>query len=140
MTNNISGVFIFEDAFYKQNKNQIDDYFTKTKDSLIFKTLRVTHTGSFNFTMQNDPDITYFAPYLFKSNNINYLPDFFDFYKLLRDTKATVKFSYNKYDNSDLPYLEQTFDLKALPKPKNAQYFKLTNLHTKGNKENAYHN
>lgn len=131
MTNNISGGFIFEDAFYKQNKNQIDDYFTKTKDSLIFKTLRITHTGSFNFTMQARQNITYFAPYIFKPNNINYLPIFFDFYKSLRDAKATVKFSYSKYDKIEPRYLEQTFDLKALPKPKNAQYFKLTNLHIK---------
>lgn len=131
MTNNISGVFIFEDAFYNQNKKQIDDYFTKAKDSLIFKTLLITHTGRFDFTMQNDPDMTYFAPYLFKPNNINYLPDFFDFYKLLRDTKTTVRFSYSKYDDSNLLYLEQTFDLMALNKPIDAQYFKLTNLHIK---------
>lgn len=131
MTNNVSGVFIFEDAFYNQNKKQVDDYFTKAKDSLIFKTLLVTHTGSFDFTMQASPDMTYFAPYLFKPNNINYLPDFFDLYKLLRDTKTTVRLSYNKYDDSDLLYLEQTFDLMALDKPIDAQYFKLTNLHTK---------
>lgn len=131
MTNTISGVFTFEDAFYKQNKKQIDDYFTKAKDALIFKTLLVTHTGGFNFTMQVRQNITYFAPYLFKANNINYLPIFFNFYKLLRDAKTTVKFSYSKYDNSDQLYLKQTFDLKALPKPKNAQYFKLTNLHIK---------
>lgn len=131
MTNNISGVFIFEDVFYKQNKKQVDDYFTKAKDSLIFKTLIVTHTGSFNFTMQTGPDMTYFVPYLFKPNNINYLPDFFDFYKLLRDAKATVKFSYSEYDKTEPLYLEQTFDLMALDKPIDAQYFKLTNLHTK---------
>lgn len=129
MTNNISGVFIFEDAFYKQNKKQVDDYFTKAKDSLIFKTLLVTHTGSFDFTMQNDPDITYFVPYMFKPGNINYLPDFFDLYKLLRDTKTTVKFSYSKYNKTKPLYSEQTFDLMALDKPIDAQYFKLTNLH-----------
>lgn len=129
MTNNISGVFIFGNAFYKQNKKQIDDYFTKAKDSLIFKTLLVTHTGSFDFTMQASPDMTSFAPYIFKPNNINYLPDFFDLYKLLRDAKTTVKFGYSKYNKTEPLYLEQTFDLKALPKPKNAQCFKLTNLH-----------
>lgn len=129
MTNNISGVFTFENAFYNKYQKQIDDYFTKAKDSLIFKTLLVTHTGCFDFTMQTRQDMTYFAPYIFKPNNINYLPIFFDFYKLLRDTKTTVRFSYSKYDNSDLPYLEQAFDLMALDKPKNAQYFKLTNLH-----------
>lgn len=131
MTNNISGVFTFEDAFYQQNKKQIDNYFTKAKDSLIFKTLIVTHTGNFDFTMQNDPDITYFAPYLFKPNNISYLSTFFDLYKLIRDAKTTVRFSYSEYDNSDLLYSEQTFDLMALDKPIDAQYFKLTNLHTK---------
>lgn len=129
MTDNISGVFTFEDAFYKQNKKQIDDYFTKAKDTLIFKTLRITHTGSFDFTMQNDPDMTYFVPYIFKPNNINYLPIFFDFYKLLRDAKTTVRFSCSEYDDSDPLYLEQTFDLMALNKPIDAQYFKLTNLH-----------
>lgn len=129
MTNNISGVFIFEDAFYQQNKKQIDDYFTKAKDSLIFKTLFVTHTGSFDFTMQTRQDMTYFAPYLFKPNNISYLPDFFDFYKLLRNAKTTIRFSYREYDDSDPLYLEQTFDLMALNKPIDAQYFKLTNLH-----------
>ena len=131
MTNNISGVFIFEDAFYNQNKKQIDDYFTKAKDSLIFKTLLVTHTGSFDFTMQASPDITYFVPYMFKPNDINYLPDFFDLYKLFRDAKTTVRFSYSEYDDSDPLYLEQTFDLMALNKPIDAQYFKLTNLHIK---------
>lgn len=131
MTNNISGVFTFEDTFYKQNKNQIDDYFAKAKDSLIFKTLIVTHTGSFNFTMQARQNITYFAPYIFKPNNINYLPIFFDLYKLIRDAKTTVRFSYSEYDKTEPRYLVQTFDLKALPKPKNAQYFKLTNLHIK---------
>lgn len=129
MINNISGVFTFEDAFYRQNKNRIDDYFTKAKDSLIFKTLLITHIGSFDFTMQNDPDMTYFAHYVFKPSDINYLPIFFDFYKLLRDAKTTVKFSYSEYDKTEPLYLEQTFDLKALPKPIDAQYFKLTNLH-----------
>lgn len=131
MNNNISGVFTFEDVFYKQNKKQIDNYFAKAKDALIFKTLHITHTGSFDFTMQNDPNMTYFAPYIFKPNNINYLPIFFDFYKLLRDAKTTVRFSYSEYDKTEPRYLVQTFDLKALPKPKNAQYFKLTNLHIK---------
>lgn len=131
MTNNISGVFIFEDAFYKQNKNQIDDYFTKAKDTLIFKTLRITHTGSFDFTMQNDPDMTYFVPYIFKPSDINYLPIFFGLYKLLRDAKTTVKFSYSEYDKTEPLYSEQTFDLMALDKPIDAQYFKLTNLHIK---------
>lgn len=131
MTNNISGVFIFEDAFYNKYQKQINNYFTKAKDSFIFKTLLITHTGRFDFTMQNDPDMTYFAPYLFKPNNINYLPIFFDFYKLLRDAKTTVRFSYSEYNDSDPLYLEQAFDLKALPKPIDAQYFKLTNLHTK---------
>ena len=131
MTNNISGVFIFEDAFYNQNKKQVDDYFTKAKDSLIFKTLLVTHTGSFDFTMQASPDMTSFAPYIFKPNNISYLPDFFDLYKLFRDTKITVKFSYSEYDKTKPLYSEQTFDLMALDKPINAQYFKLTNLHIK---------
>lgn len=131
MTNNISGIFIFEDAFYNKYQKQIDDYFTKAKDSLIFKTLIVTHTGNFNFTMQVRQDMPYFAPYLFKPNNINYLPIFFDFYKLLRDAKTTVRFSYSEYDNSDPLYLEQTFDLMALDKPIDAQYFKLTNLHVK---------
>lgn len=131
MTDNISGVFIFEDAFYRQNKKQIDDYFTKAKDALIFKTLLITHTGGFDFTMQNYPDMTYFAPYLFKPNNINYLPDFFDLYKLLRDAKTTIRFSYSEYDKTEPLYSEQTFDLMALDKPIDAQYFKLTNLHTK---------
>lgn len=131
MTNNISGVFIFEDVFYNKYQKQIDDYFAKAKDSLIFKTLIVTHTGSFNFTMQARQNITYFAPYIFKPNNINYLPIFFDFYKLLRDAKATVEFSYSEYNKTEPRYLEQTFDLKALPKPKNAKYFELTNLHIK---------
>ena len=45
MTNNISGVFIFEDAFYNQNKKQVDDYFTKAKDSLICQLPRTKVRG-----------------------------------------------------------------------------------------------
>lgn len=131
MTNNISGVFTFENAFYKQNKKQIDDYFTKAKDALIFKTLLVTHSGNFNFTIRARQDMTYFVSYVFKPNDINYLPDFFDLYKLFRDTKTTVKFSYNEYDKTKPLYSEQNFDLMALDKPIDAQYFKLTNLHIK---------
>lgn len=133
MTNNIFGVFIFEDAFYNQNKKQIDDYFTKAKDSLIFKTLLVTHTGSFDFTMQNDPDMTSFAPYIFKPNNISYLPDFFDLYKLFKDTQMpksdilNLRFTDKKLEeqvkNASLQQLEDleksmTDELQSTPNAK----------------------